>query len=97
MKYYPIKEVENLYHIENVLENSRLLWYKLAEGFEIIPTTYLDFVGLISRNEKNVLHEWKLTVKNDGSLSLIRGIKNGSIFIEIDRNGKETYKILPIC
>ncbi|WP_458412841.1 hypothetical protein ACNQFZ_18830 [Schinkia sp. CFF1] len=96
MRYCSVKEIENIYNIEKVRNNARLLWYKIAEGYEIIPYSYVDHHTFISEYEKYIFKGWKFIINADGSLSLIRTIKTADFFIHIDKNGRETYKILAL-
>lgn len=95
MIYCSVKEIERLYDIDVILHSCRSLWYKIAEGFEVIPNSYVDFTRLVAKYEKENFSGWKLFLKNDGSLSLIKPITHAHLFIHIDRNGREIYKILP--
>ena len=97
MIYCTVKEIERLYDIDAILRLARSLWYKIAEGFEVIPNSYIDFSQLVTKYEKETFRGWKLFIKNDGSLSLIKPITHAHLYIHIDRSGRGLCKILPLA
>lgn len=94
MNYLTVKEIEDLYRIEHVLKDLRLLWYKFAEEFVGIPSSYDDYKLLVNALENKYFSGWKLIISDNGSLSLIRNVESVRLLIGIDWNGKWTYQII---
>ncbi len=97
MNYLTVKEIEDIYRIEHVLKHLRLLWYKFAEEFVEIPSSYNEYKLLVNALENKYFSGWKLIIPDNGSLSLIRNVESGRLLIGIDWNGKRTYQILPLA
>lgn len=94
MNYCAVKEIESIYNIKEMLNLSRLFWYRLAEGIEIIPNSYIDYHKFITDYENGIFFGWKLSIKGDGALSLTRMISTTVISIQINRSGKGVFKII---
>ncbi|MFT4412468.1 hypothetical protein ACLM5H_01285 [Fredinandcohnia humi] len=92
MKYYPVNELKKLSNVEEMIELSRLLWYKIAEQIETV-SSYKDYVELITRYETN---NWQLSIEIDGTITFLRNDTLGSQSIQIDKSGRQVYKIIPI-
>ncbi|NSL53357.1 hypothetical protein [Calidifontibacillus erzurumensis] len=96
MQYVTVMDLINIYNVEETLKKLRKLWYFIAEGFEWIPDSYIDYNHLISKYENEVFTGWKLFVLFDGSLFLTNVSDTSKISINIDRNGKVIFEILPL-